>query len=106
MPSKKRPERRGAASKMTGERYTLLLDKLGLSKRAASRFLGIDARTSRRYGNNESAIPPQTAMLLELMAKHRVTLAAALKLIGISYAEAERNAAPFTAPRFYGEDAS
>jgi hypothetical protein len=46
--------------------YRRALDKLGLSRRAAARFLMINERTSRNYALGEGAVPPTIAMLLQI----------------------------------------
>jgi hypothetical protein len=44
-------------------RYRKLLDLIGMSQVGAARFLGIDARTSRRFASGETEVPPPIAML-------------------------------------------
>ena len=59
-------QRRWPRSDMTPATYRANLARLGLSQVGAARFLGIDARTSRRYASGERPIPPPVARLLAL----------------------------------------
>src|SRR5262245_41445122 len=52
---------------MTADRYSLLIKRLHLSQRGASRFMGINERTSRRYASGEAPVDRRTGMLLEIM---------------------------------------
>jgi len=54
---------------VTPRQYADAIDRLGLSQRAAGRFLGVDERTSRRWVLGESAIPESAAKLLRLMIR-------------------------------------
>lgn len=42
---------------MTPDQLRKLLDRAGLSQRAAARLLGIDERTMRRYASGEYPVP-------------------------------------------------
>jgi hypothetical protein len=42
---------------MTPKQYVDAIDRLGLSQRAAGRFLGVDERQSRRWVAGDSAVP-------------------------------------------------
>lgn len=54
---------------MTPTQYITAIDRLGLSQRAAGKFLGVDERTSRRWVSGDSAIPESVAKLLRLMIR-------------------------------------
>lgn len=54
---------------MTPTQYANAIERLGLSQRAAGRFLGVGERTSRRWISGESAVPESVAKLLRLMVK-------------------------------------
>jgi DNA-binding transcriptional regulator YiaG len=58
-----------AESNMTPKQYAAAIEALGLSQRAAGKFLGVDERTSRRWVSGDSAIPESAAKLLRLMIK-------------------------------------
>jgi transcriptional regulator with XRE-family HTH domain len=89
---------------ISAERYCELIAKLGLSQRAAARFLGIAERTSRRYASGESLVDPRTGMLLEIMAKYKITPEQALRLIGVDVRTAAKEAAADgRAPRYFEE---
>ena len=57
-----KPKRHHAASNMTADRYRKLIAKLGLSQRAASRFLGPSDVQSARMALGQSTIPPPVAI--------------------------------------------
>lgn len=52
---------------MTPEDYVFVLKRLKLSQAAAGRYLGISARTSRRYANGDSMIPVSQVLLLRAL---------------------------------------
>jgi len=54
---------------MTPQRYRAILKKLNLSQVGAAKFLGVGARTSRRWASLDDPLdmPEATEMLLELM---------------------------------------
>jgi hypothetical protein len=54
---------------MTHHQYRAAIAALGLSQVGAGRFLGVEARTSRRWALGESPVPSVVAMLLRLMIK-------------------------------------
>jgi DNA-binding transcriptional regulator YiaG len=58
-----------AKDSMTPKQYIEAIDRLGLSQRAAGRFLGVDERQSRRWAAGDSAIPESVAKLLRLMIR-------------------------------------
>ena len=58
---------------MTPKQYQDAIDRLGLSQRAAGKFLGVDERTSRRWVLGESAIPESVAKLLRLMIRLKIS---------------------------------
>ena len=60
-------------SSMTPKQYADAIDRLGLSQRAAGRFLGVEERTSRRWISGESAIPESAAKLLRLMIARKIS---------------------------------
>jgi DNA-binding transcriptional regulator YiaG len=45
------------------------IDQLGLSQRAAARFLGIDERTMRKWIAGKARVPESAAKLLRLMIR-------------------------------------
>ncbi len=57
---------------MSPKQYAEAIDRLGLSQRAAGRFLGVEERTSRRWISGESAIPESVAKLLRLMVQMKL----------------------------------
>jgi predicted transcriptional regulator len=59
--------------RMSPERYQRLIERLGMSRQSAARFLGVDHRTSERYANGEREVPVAVQMLLEHMARQRIT---------------------------------
>jgi DNA-binding transcriptional regulator YiaG len=42
-------------------------ERLGITNTTAARLLGVDARTTRRWGTGERAVPEPVARLLRLM---------------------------------------
>lgn len=54
---------------MTPTQYADAIERLGLSQRAAGKFLKIGERQSRRWIAGDSVIPESAAMLLRLMIK-------------------------------------
>lgn len=54
---------------MTPKQYADAIERLGLSQRAAGKFLKIGERQSRRYIAGDAKVPKPTAMLLRLMVK-------------------------------------
>jgi DNA-binding transcriptional regulator YiaG len=54
---------------MTPKQYAEAIARLGLSQRAAGRFLGVDERTSRKWIAGDARIPESAAMLLRLMIR-------------------------------------
>ena len=59
-------------SGLTPKQYADAIDRLGLSQRAAGRFLGVEERTSRRWISGESAVPESVAKLLRLMIARKI----------------------------------
>jgi transcriptional regulator with XRE-family HTH domain len=57
---------------VTPKQYIAAIAALGLSQRAAGRFLGVDERQSRRWVAGDSAIPESVAKLLRLMISYGV----------------------------------
>ena len=60
---------------MDATAYRAQLARLGLSQEGASRVLGINARTSRRYALDERAIPGPVERLLWACEQHPELLA-------------------------------
>ena len=54
---------------MTPTQYAAAIEKLGLSQRAAGKFLGVDERTSRKWIAGDARIPESAAKLLRLMIR-------------------------------------
>lgn len=54
---------------VTATQFRHRLRDLGISQLEASRRLGVDARTVRRWALNESPIPNPVALLLELWVR-------------------------------------
>ena len=54
---------------MTPKQYADAIGRLGLSQRAAGKFLKIGERQSRRWIAGDAAIPESAAMLLRLMIR-------------------------------------
>jgi DNA-binding transcriptional regulator YiaG len=57
---------------MTPTQYASAIEQLGLSQRAAGKFLGVDERTSRKWIAGDSRIPHAVALLLRLMIAKRI----------------------------------
>ena len=57
---------------MTPKQYAEAIARLGLSQRAAGRFLGVDERTSRKWIAGGARIPESAAMLLRLMIRLKI----------------------------------
>jgi DNA-binding transcriptional regulator YiaG len=54
---------------MTPAQYAFAISRLGLSQRAAGKFLGVDERTSRKWIAGHSRIPEAVGKLLRLMVR-------------------------------------
>ena len=52
---------------MSPREFERSLERLGLSKAAAGRFLGISERTIHRYADGDAAVPVATVFLLRWM---------------------------------------
>lgn len=52
--------------------YRAAIETIGLSQVAAGRFLGVDARTSRRWALGEAPIPNVVAILLRYMVRRKI----------------------------------
>lgn len=57
---------------MTPKQYAEALTRLGLSQRAAGKFLGVDERTSRKWIAGTNRVPESVAMLLRLMIRLKI----------------------------------
>lgn len=55
---------RATDARMTPDEYRATLTRLGLTQSAAAPFIGVDARTSRRYANAKTAIPGSVVLAL------------------------------------------
>ncbi len=58
---------------MTPTQYAAAIARLGLSQRAAGRFLGIDERQSRRWIAGQARIQRASDKLLRLMIKLKLS---------------------------------
>jgi DNA-binding transcriptional regulator YiaG len=58
--------------RMSGAEYQRVVRKLKLSRAAAGRYLGVSARTSRRYCRDEAKIPPAQVLLLRALLVYGV----------------------------------
>jgi hypothetical protein len=56
---------------MTADEYRYSLERLGFSQPAAAKALGVDPRTSRRWANDQRAIPEPVAIALRKMLADR-----------------------------------
>lgn len=59
---------------MSPSQFNTALTKLGLSQMEASRMLGIDDRTVRRYAAGDARIPVTLAKLLRLAVAGKITI--------------------------------
>jgi hypothetical protein len=57
---------------MTPDQYRDAIARLGLSQVEAGRFLGVDARSSRRWALGEAKIPDAVSLLLSLMVRKKL----------------------------------
>jgi hypothetical protein len=58
---------------MTGAEYLAVLDRFDLTHIEAAAFLGVNEKTSRRWGLDEHAIPASVEMLLLVMVSYGFT---------------------------------
>lgn len=58
---------------MSPKQYAEAISRLGLSQRAAGKFLGVDERTSRKWIAGDSRIPEAVGKLLRLMVRLDLT---------------------------------
>lgn len=56
---------------MSADEYLLTINQLGLSMASAGRYLGVTARTSKRYADGEAEIPVPCVLLLRAMVKFK-----------------------------------
>jgi transcriptional regulator with XRE-family HTH domain len=104
MSVKQKQTRFHATAPTDNERFRELLDLLGLSQRAAGRFLGLSTSSVARMALGLSRVSPATAMLLEVLVAKKITPDEALKLIGVNVRLAEKAAReqqPNKQPRFF-----
>lgn len=52
---------------MAPKEYRDVIKRLGMSRAAAGRYLGVSARTSRRYSHGDAEIPPAQVLLLRVL---------------------------------------
>jgi hypothetical protein len=62
---------------MKGKEYAAAIEAFGLTQVAASEFLGVTERTSRRWIAGDDPIPRSVAILLRLMRARKITAEAA-----------------------------
>jgi DNA-binding transcriptional regulator YiaG len=68
---------------MTPDEYRQAIEQLGLSRVAAARLLGVDARTSRRWASGERDVPPPAVRFLRyLIAPTKKTGEQAMRMLG------------------------
>jgi DNA-binding transcriptional regulator YiaG len=67
---------------MTADEYRAAIETLGLSQVAASKLLGVDERTSRRWANGERDVPPPAARFLKYLIATGKTGEKAMKVLG------------------------
>jgi ssRNA-specific RNase YbeY (16S rRNA maturation enzyme) len=99
-----KPTKSTAIWAITGDRFERLIDRLGLNRSEAARFLGIDTRTCFRMIAGEYRVDPATAMLLSLMVKHEITPDEALGSIGIKIEAIEKEATRQNAALHFYDD--
>jgi len=58
---------------MSPKAYERTIDALGLNQASAGRYLGVSARTSRRYVSGDAVIPAVTVLFLRSCIAHKVT---------------------------------
>jgi len=58
---------------MSPKAYERAITRLGLNQASAGRYLGVSARTSRRYVSGDAAIPAVTVLFLRSCIAHKVT---------------------------------
>ena len=69
------------SAKMTPVEYREVIEGLGLSQIAASRLLGVDARTSRRWASGERDIPPPAVRFLRYLIATKKTGEQAMRML-------------------------
>lgn len=52
---------------MAPKEYRSVIQQLGMSRAAAGRYLGVSARTSRRYAHGDAEVPPAQVLLLRAL---------------------------------------
>lgn len=67
---------------MTAAQLRAVLDRLGLSQSEASRLLGIDPRTMRRWVLDEQPVPSPVAILFRLLDECPAALRHFRKIMG------------------------
>jgi hypothetical protein len=58
---------------MTPDEYRKIYAALGLTQVSMGRFLGFDARTSRRWAAGNLQVPQHVEMLLRIMIKYKIS---------------------------------
>jgi DNA-binding transcriptional regulator YiaG len=66
---------------MTHEDYRAIISQLGLSQAGASRFLGVNEVTSRRWATNKQTVPEPVARFLRLLVAAKISPEKAAKLL-------------------------
>lgn len=56
---------------MTADQYRTAIAELGLSQVSAAKFLGVNARTSRRWVSGQQPVPRAVAILLTMLTENR-----------------------------------
>jgi DNA-binding transcriptional regulator YiaG len=64
---------KAANGPMTADEYRRVIEALDLSQVKAGKFLGVDARTSRKWALSERPIATAAATLLRYMVRHKLT---------------------------------
>ena len=58
---------------MSPRAYRRAITALGLNQASAGRYLGVSARTSRRYCTGDAEVPVSSALLLRACIAYKVT---------------------------------
>lgn len=59
---------------MSPRAYERTIEALGLNQASAGRYLGVSARTSRRYVSGDAEVPAASVLLLRACLAYRVKL--------------------------------
>lgn len=66
---------------MTGHEYSEVIDRLGLSRVGAARFLNVNETTARRWVKDQHPIPLPVVALLRVMIRYSLTPDNVLQLL-------------------------